>query len=257
MAGGEVKSIKLFAFALAACAIAAPLRSDAQASDDDLEILRLYATPIGALPAISLPMPASRNHSNLIGRLQTGYRKGPSGTSLPATALGLDIQYQGGSVLGLTAGAQKRDCRIVESCGYHPLFGVRSQLNIITGGSTVANLVRDNSTTSTFGAEIGIGYAPHIKSGMSACSLDFGLPYSVAMRRSRPRFVGYVTPGIVWDSSCGGSLVRDHSYFTGFGFGFQQLTSRSLDVYFGFQKAFRRRTSNEIGITISYVKLPQ
>lgn len=254
-----MRSIRgLFIFALAVFFTAGPLRLAAQASDDDLEILRLYATPIGALPAISLPMPASRNRSNLIGRLQTGYRKGPSGTSLPATAVGVDIQYQGGSVLGLTAGAQKRDCRIVESCGYHPLFGVRSQINIITGGSTVASLLRDNSTTSTFGAEIGAGYAPHVKSGMSACSLDFGLPYSVAMRRSRPRFVGYVTPGIVWDSNCGsGGLVRDHSYFTGFGFGFQQLTSRSLDVYFGFQRVFRRQTSNSIGITISYVKLPQ
>jgi hypothetical protein len=253
-----VKSITVFTLTLAACALAAPLRSGAQATDDDLEILRLYATPIGALPAISLPMPASRNHSNLIGRIQTGYRKGPSGTSLPATAVGLDIQYQGGSVLGLTAGAQKRDCRIVESCGYHPMFGVRSQLNIITGGSTVANLVRDNSTTSTFGAEIGLGYAPHIKSGMSACSAYFGLPYSIAMRRSRPRFVGYVTPGIVWDTSCGsGSFSKDHSYFTGFGFGFQQITSRSLDVYFGFQKVFRRRTGTELGITFSYVKLPQ
>jgi hypothetical protein len=62
----------------------------------------------------------------------------------------------------------------------------------------------------------------------------------------------------VWDSNCGsGTLVKDHTYFTGFGFGFQQVTNRSLDVYFGFQKVFRRRTSNEIGITFSYVKLPQ
>ena len=249
---------KLPVLALGAMALVAPFRSGAQTTEDDLQILRMYATPIGALPAISLPMPASRNHSNLIGRLQTGYRKAPSGVSLPATAVGLDIQYQGGSVLGLTAGAQKRDCRVVESCGYHPLFGVRSQINIITGGSTVANLIRDNSATTTFGAEIGAGYAPHVKSGVNACSLDIGLPYSVSMRRSRPRFVGYITPGIVWDTDCGSrDIARDHSYFTGFGFGFQQLTSRSLDVYFGFQKVFRSRASNEIGITISYVKLPQ
>jgi len=251
-------SIRAMTFAILAWCAAAPSSVRAQASQDDMEILRLFATPIGALPAISLPMPASRNHSNLIGRFQTGYRKGPSGTSLPASAVGLDIQYQGGSVLGLTAGAQKRDCRIVESCGYHPLFGLRSQINIITGGSTLAGLLHDNSTTSTFGAEIGVGYAPHVTPRTSACSLDFGLPFSVAMRRSRPRFVGYVTPGVVWDTGCGSnSLVKDHSYFSGFGFGFQQITNRSLDVYFGFQKVFRRRTGTELGVTFSYVKLPQ
>ncbi len=250
--------LRAIVMTIAACASVAPMTARAQSAEEDRELLRLFATPIGALPAISLPMPASRNHSNLIGRFQTGYRKGPSGTSLPASAVGLDIQYQGGSVLGLTAGMQKRDCRIVESCGYHPLFGLRSQLNIITGGSTLAGLLRDNSTTSTFGAEFGLGYSPHVTPKLSACSADFGLPFSVAKRRERPRFVGYITPGIVWDTNCGSTnLGKDHTYFTGFGFGFQQVTNRSLDVYFGFQKVFRRRTGNEIGITISYVKLPQ
>ena len=252
--------LRALVFSLAAYCIALPARSGAQTSPskDDMEILRLFATPIGALPAISLPMPGSRNNSNLIARLQSGYRKGPSGTSLPATAVGLDLQYMGGSVLGVTAGAQKRDCRIVESCGYHPLFGARTQLNIITGGSTLAGLLRDNSTTSTLGAEFGVGYAPHVTPSMSACSADFGLPFSVAKRRQRPRFVGYITPGIVWDTDCGkGNLRKDHSYFTGFGFGLQQVTNRSLDVYFGFQKVFRRHAGSEIGITVSYVKLPR
>ncbi len=176
-------AFRVFALMLIACVVAAPARSSAQTSDDDLKILRLFATPIGSLPAISLPMAGSRNNSNLIGRLQTGYRKGPSGTSLPATAVGLDLQYQGGSVFGVTAGAQKRDCRIVESCGYHPLFGARAQLNVITGGSAVAKLLRDNSTTTTFGAELGAGYAPRVTPNMSACSVDFGLPYSIAKRR--------------------------------------------------------------------------
>lgn len=251
----SIRASFLFSAAILA---AAPVRVIAQTTEDDLQILRLFSTPIGALPAISLPMPGSRNNSNLIGRLQTGYRKGPSGLSLPGSAVGLDLQYMGGSVFGLTAGAQKRDCGIVDSCGYHPMFGARTQINIITGGSTLAGLLRDNSTTSTFGAELGLGYAPHVTPNMNACSVDFGLPFSVAKRRQRPRFVGYVTPGIVWDSNCGkGTLVKDHTYFTGFGFGFQQVTNRSLDVYFGFQKVFRRRTSNEVGITFSYVKLPQ
>lgn len=240
-----------------ACALFAPSQSNAQVSQDALEILRLFATPIGALPAISLPMPASRNHSNFIGRIQSGYRKGPSGTSLPATAVGLDFQYQGGSTIGITGGYQKRDCEIVESCGGHALFGARAQINLITGGSTLAKLFHDNSTTSTFGAEVGLGYAPNVTPGTSACSLDFGLPFSVAMRRQQPRFVGYVTPGVVYDTGCGKGIVeKGKSYFSGFGFGFQQVANRSLDVYLGFQKVFRTNTGYEVGVSITYVNLP-
>jgi len=243
--------------AIIGVASVAPASAKAQVSQDALEILRLYATPIGALPAISLPMPAGRNRSNLIARVQTGYRKGPSGTSLPATAVGLDLQYRGGSVVGVTAGYQKRDCIIVESCGWHPMVGARAQINIITGGSTLAKLLRDNSTTSTFGAEIGAGYAPHLTDSTRACSLDMGLPFSIAKRREQPRLVAYITPGIVWDTNCGSSgIPRDHSYFTGLGFGFQQIASRSLDVYFGFQKVYRVHTGYEIGVSVTYVKLP-
>jgi hypothetical protein len=250
--------LRTLVFPTVICSLIAPSRSMAQTSTDDNEILRLFATPIGALPAISLPMPASRNHSNFIGRFETGYRKGPSETSLPATAVGLDYQYEGGSTFGLTAGEQRRDCRIVPSCGYHALFGARAQINILTGGQKLASLLRDNSTTSTFGAELGAGYAPNITPNTSACSADFGLPFSVAKRREQPRLVGYITPGIVWDTDCAaGHMAKDHSYFTGFGFGFQQVASRSLDVYFGFQKVFRLHTGYEMGITISYVKLPQ
>jgi hypothetical protein len=251
-------SLRVFVAFASVCALILPASSRAQTSQDDNEILRLFATPIGALPAISLPMPASRNHSNFIGRFETGYRKGPSQTSLPATAVGVDYQYQGGSVFGLTAGEQRRDCRIVPSCGYHALFGARAQINIITGGARLASLLRDNSTTSTFGAELGAGYAPHVTPNTSACSADFGLPFSVAKRREQPRLVGYVTPGIVWDTDCAaGHLVKDHSYFTGFGFGVQQIGNRSLDMYVGFQKVFRLHTGYEMGVTFSYVKLPQ
>jgi hypothetical protein len=251
-------TLRVFVVSASVCASILPASSRAQTSQDDSEILRLFATPIGALPAISLPMPASRYHSNFIGRFETGYRKGPSQTSLPATAVGLDYQYQGGSVFGVTAGEQRRDCRIVPSCGYHALFGARAQINIITGGARLASLLRDNSTTSTFGAELGAGYAPHVTPNTSACSADFGLPFSVAKRREQPRLVGYVTPGIVWDTDCAaGHLVKDHSYFTGFGFVVQQIGNSSLDMYVGFQKVFRLHTGYEMGITFSYVKLPQ
>ena len=52
-----------------------PSLMHAQVSDGDLAALRLVSVPATALPPISLPMPASRNHSYVIGRLQTGYRK--------------------------------------------------------------------------------------------------------------------------------------------------------------------------------------
>ena len=109
---------------LLACALSAPLRAHAQATDEDLELLRLLATPITALPPLPLQMPASRNHSYIIVRLQSGFRDGPSGKQMHATAVGIDYQILGGSVVGLTGGFQNRDCGIsgVE-CGSHPLFG--------------------------------------------------------------------------------------------------------------------------------------
>jgi hypothetical protein len=239
------------------CAVV-PVKGSAQVSDQDLERLRLLSTPIGALPAISLPMAASRNHNYWIGRVQGGYRRGPSGSSLPAGAAGLDFQYRGGSIVGVTAGYQKRDCGLIENnCGGHALFGVRSQLNLVTGGSMFAGLLRDNSTTSTLGTEIGLGYAPNVAEGMNACTLDVGLPFSVAKRRQRPRLVGFVTPGMMWDKSCGSSGPPTRkTYFTGFGVALQQLGNRSLDVYLGVQKVFRANTGYETGISFTYVRLP-
>lgn len=241
-----------------ACALFAPVESGAQVSDDDLEILRLLATPIGALPAISLPMAASRNNNYWIGRVQGGYRKGPSGSALPAAAAGIDFQYRGGSVVGVTGGYQKRDCGLVETnCGGHALFGARAQINLVTGGSAFARLLRDNSTTSTLGTEIGFGYAPEVTPGMNACTIDLGLPLSVAKRRQRPRLVGFITPGVVWDMSCGSSgPATRKSYFTGFGIALQQVGNRSLDIYLGIQKVFRVRTGYETGISVTYVRLP-
>lgn len=246
---------KLF---IASCSILAPVCAHSQVTDRDLELLRLFATPIGALPPIALPMPASRNNNYWIGRLQSGYRKGPGGSSMPAAAAGLDFQYRGGSILGVTGGYQKRDCGIAESeCGGHALFGARAQINLVTGGAAMASLLRDNSTTSTLGTEVGFGYAPNYESGLDACTFDFGLPFSVAKRRHRPRLVGFVKPGVVWNFGCGSGGPPSHkNYFTDFGIGLQQVGNRSFDIYFGMQKMFRRRTGYQAGLSFTYVRLP-
>lgn len=240
------------------CALIAPMSVSAQTSDENLELLRLLATPIGALPPIALPMPASRSHNYWIGRLQFGDREGPSGSRMPAAAAGLDFQYLGGSIAGVTAGYQKRDCGIVDAkCGGHPFFGVRGQLNLITGGRAMAALLHDNTTTSTFGAEVGGGYAPNVATNLNSCTVDVGLPFSVAKGRQRPRLVGFIKPGMMWDFSCGSSGPPSRkSYFTDFGLGLQQVGNRSLDIYLGMQRMFRSRTGLQAGLSLTYVRLP-
>jgi hypothetical protein len=239
--------------------IALPSISQAQASDADIALLRLIGVPNTALPPVSLPMPASRNNNYFIGRFQSGYREGPSGRAMPAFAGGIDLQYRGGSVVGLTAGWQRRDCGIEgPNCGGHALFGVRSQINLMTGGSVFAGLLHDNSATSTFGTELGFGYAPKVSGELGACAVDFGLPFSVAKRRQRPRLVAYVSPGMIWDFTCGGGdgPGSGKNYKTDFGLALQQVGNRSFDIYLGVQKIFRGRTGYQTGITLSYVRLP-
>lgn len=251
--------MKRAAIAVILACVAIPSIARAQASDTELKLLRLLATPIGALPPIALPMPASRNNNYWISRIQSGFRKGPSGTSLPAVAGGLDFQFRGGSIYGLTAGYQKRDCGIPGTeCGGHALFGARAQINVMTGGAALSGLLHDNSTTSTFGTEFGVGFAPSVQPGLNACTIDFGIPFSVAKRRQRPRVVGFLKPGIIWDFSCGGSKnpSSEKSYFTDFGFGLQQVGNRSLDIYIGMQKMYRARTGFQLGATFTYVRLP-
>jgi hypothetical protein len=238
--------------------ILVPVWSGAQATDRQAELLRALSTPVGALPPIALPMPASRNHNYWIARLQTGTRKGPSSSSMPAAAAGLDFQYRGGSVFGVTAGLQKRDCGILGGdCGQHAMFGARAQIGLVTGGAAMASLLHDNSTTSTFGTEFGFGYAPKVQSDLNACTIDFGVPFSVAKRRQRPRLVAFVKPGVLWDFSCrSGGPTSKKSYFTDFGFGLQQVGNRSFDIYIGMQKMFRADTGAQLGVTFTYVRLP-
>src|SRR5215207_2840437 len=81
LAGAKMKTFARSVIVVAATAI--PAIVQAQATDAELATLRLLGVPNTALPPVSLPMPASRNHNYYIGRFQTGYRKGPSGNAMP------------------------------------------------------------------------------------------------------------------------------------------------------------------------------
>jgi hypothetical protein len=128
---------------------------------------------------------------------------------------------------------------------------------MLTGGAMMAGILRDNSTTSTFGAEFGFGYAPKVAHDLNSCTVDAGLPFAVSKRRQRPRLTAFIKPGVIWDYSCGSSGPDSRKSYSGdFGLGLQQIAGRSLDIYLGAQKLFRARTSLAYGLTITYVRLP-
>lgn len=241
---------------ITACGLA-PERARAQTPSGELPLQPFEATPVGALPPMSLPMPASRNHNYWGFRLQFGQRRNRDGVDLLALAGGVDFQWQGGSVFGLTAGYQAGDCEgDAPECAGHALFGARARLNFLTGGPTVAALFGDNSATTTVGTEIGVGFAPDIASGVNACTVDVGVPLSVAMLQ-HVRLVAYATPGVVLDLDCSGGDFQNRSNFlTNVGVGVQQLGIRGLDVYVGLQNVFRRGAGHQFGISVSYVHLP-
>jgi hypothetical protein len=249
-------SKRTFAVSCALILGAASAQGQTQASDDQLQILRLESTPIGALPAIALPMPASRNHSYWGARLQSGYRSSRDGDDLGALAGGIDFQYRGGSVIGVTGGYQRRDCDLIEGdCGGHALYGIRSRINLLTGGPTIGKLFGDVNATTTVGGELGFGYAPNILPNINSCTFDMGVPLSVSMLQ-RVRVVTYVTPGVAWDVGCGSEGPETRmSWLTGFGIGIQQFGNRSTDIFLGAQKIFRGATGYQIGLSVTYVWL--
>lgn len=233
-------------------------QAGAQASDSQIQTLRLEGTPIGALPPMPLAMPASRNNNYWGARLQSGRRQGGDGAALDAIAAGIDFQYRGGSVFGLTAGYQKRDCDVLgPDCGGHAMYGVRSRLNLITGGGLSIPLIfGEGGATTTIGADLGFGYAPEVAPGITACTMDFGVQFSLAGLQ-RTRLITYVTPGVMWDTKCSSQdPAATTSYFTGFGIGLQQVRSRSVDVYVGLQKIFRDDSGYRLGVSIIYLRLP-
>jgi hypothetical protein len=226
---------------------------------DPPRVFSFEATPIGALPPLALPMPASRDQNYWGARLQYGQRNERGGPEdLAAIAAGIDYQIRGGSILGLTGGYQRRlHCQATATtdCA-HTLWGARARFNLVTGGPTLAGLVGDESATSTLGTEFGFGYAPGVAPGVNACAMDLGVPFSIAMLE-RIRLVTFVTPGFVWDIGCSSNTTpSNRSFLLGFGFGIQQLGFRGVDVHFGAQRVFRGATGLQYGISISWVRLP-
>lgn len=240
-----------------AAVLLTPERSRAQETGDAPPILALEATPIGGLPPMPLPMPASRNHHYLNIRLQAGERRGRGGSDLFSIGGGIDLQWRGGSVFGVTAGYQARECDPADqTCGGHLMLGTRARLNFITGGPTLAALIGDHTATTTLGAEIGLGYAPDMGPELNACTAHLGAPVSLAMLK-RPRVAAFLTPtlGLEVDCSPGDQTTR-LSFLTSAGIGVQQLLHRGLDVYVGVQRIFREHTGYQIGISAVYVHLP-
>ena len=124
----------------------------AQATPEQRELLLIESTPIGALPPIALPMPASRNHNYWGFRLQTGRREGPGDEGIPAVAAGIDFQYRGGSTIGITGGYQKRDCGLTGPIVVGIRFlEIRSRLNVLTGGQSLGSLFNDPSRRRRLG----------------------------------------------------------------------------------------------------------
>jgi hypothetical protein len=223
----------------------------------DFHLRRLLAVPVGALPPMGMLMLASRNHNYWVGRVQAGTQLDNFAGDRAAFAGGIDLQWRGGSVFGVTAGYQTDCDESVIDCTSHSFFGARARFNIITGGPTVAALVGDNSASTTLGAEIGLGYAPNSVAGRNACALDFGLPISVSLFQ-RVRVLSFFSPGIAWDMRCpaGGSRSSGASAFLGAGLGLQQIFHRGLDVSFGVQRIVRRDAGIQLGVNVTYVRLP-
>jgi hypothetical protein len=223
-----------------------------------LPLLASEATPIGALPPIALPMPASRDDNYWGVRLQVGQRRERGPEDLLAVAGGVDYQVRGGSIFGVTGGYQwRQNCdAAVTDCGGHSLFGARARFNFMTGGPTIAGLIGDDAATTTLGTEIGLGYAPNVAPGVNACTVDLGVPLSIAMLE-RIHLVSFVTPGVVWDVDCSSEdTPRSRSFLIGFGFGIQQLGFRGLDVHVGMQRMLRGTTGVQFGVSVSWVRLP-
>lgn len=242
--------------ALGLTALLAANTASAQ-SDGEIHLRRLLATPIGALPPVAILMPASRNHNYLVGRLQGGKLLGSVGDR-DAVGAGVDIQWRGGSVFGVTAGYQRNTCPVLADCPSHMMYGTRANLNIITGGPTFAALIGDASATTTLGTQIGFGYAPRSYGNRDACAVDLGVPVSISMFQI-VRVVAFGSPGVAWDVRCpwgGNQPGLAASTVAQAGIGIQQLGARGLDVTIGAQRIFRRGAGTHFGISVTYVRLP-
>jgi hypothetical protein len=254
MNGMAMKGLMLSLGALAL--IAAPARG--QLEPGELHLRRLLATPIGGLPPVAMPMPASRDRTYSGFRLQAGRHRREDLPDVRAVAAGLDLQWQGGSVIGITGGYQVPKCKATDvDCESHFLFGARARAGLMSGGPTLAALIGDHTATTTFGADFGVGYAPGVKGKEDACTVDVGTPISISMLQ-RVRVVTFLSPGVAWDVGCfrRSAAPTAASFVLGYGLGIQQLWNRGLDVNLGLQRIFRRGTGIQFGISFIYVRLP-
>jgi hypothetical protein len=229
-----------------------------QLTSGEQHLRRILATPIGGLPPVAMPMPASRDRNYWAFRLQGGHNQRNNAPNVQAVAAGLDLQVQGGSIAGVTAGYHFQDCDSGDvDCGGHALFGARLRAGLMSGGPTLAALIGDYTATTTLGAELGFGFAPGVKGVTNACTVDIGVPISIAMLQ-RVRVVSFISPGVVWDYGClqSSPVPTASSFILGYGLGIQQLFHRGLDVNVGLQRIFREGGGLQFGISLIYVRLP-
>ena len=229
---------------------------DAQSGGDG-HLRRLMAVPLGALPPMGMLMLASRDHNYWVARVQGGTQLESAVGDHTAFGAGVDLQWRGGSVFGLTGGYRTAHCDPAADCASHAMFGGRAKFNILTGGPTFAGMIGDNSATTTLGAEVGLGYASNATNGRNACAYDVGLPLSFSFFQ-RVRVASFFTPGVAWDARCvrGGSAGIGASAFLGAGVTLQQLWHRGLDVSIGMQKIFRTESGFQLGMSVTFVRLP-
>ena len=247
-------SAKHLLFVIGAAVLAQPAVAQ---TDGELHLRRLLSVPIGALPPVASLMPASRNHNYLVARAQAGRLTGSAGDR-DAAAIGADIQWRGGSSFGVTAGYQNNRCSLETDCPDHLLFGGRAKINLLTGGPTFAAIIGDASATTTFGAELGVGYATRAHDDSNACAVDVQAPVSLSMFQ-RIRVVSFFSPGVAWDVRCptrGSTSGIGASAIAGAGVGLHQLGHRGLDVSFGVQRIFRAGAGYHVGVSVTWVRLP-
>lgn len=225
-------------------------------SAGETHLRRLLAVPLGALPPMGMLMPASRNHNYWVGRVQAGTQRGNLAGDYSAYAAGVDLQWAGGSTIGVTGGFQSGNCEAPITDCDHGLFGARARVNLLTGGPTVAALVGDNSATTTLGTELGYGYSPNAVDGRNACAVDIGMPVSLSLFQ-RFRMLTFFTPGVAWDVRCftGGTAGTAASAFVGAGIGIQKLFHHGFDVSLGAQRIIRGGSGLQVGISASFVWL--
>jgi hypothetical protein len=233
-------------------ALVGVLPAAAQESATVLPFDALAMTPFGALPPAGPPMPASRNHHYLHYRVLAG-RRFAGGAELDALAAGVDLQWLGGSVAGVTLGRQWCP-ENQQDCDSHAIAGLRGRLSLYTTGPTIGRAIHDYSATLMVAAEVGVGYAADVLDGRDACSFDIGLPVALGLLQ-QVRVVPFVTPALGWEMDCADRDTSTPRIALGWGISLQQIFMRGLDIHIGGQRVFRTGAGHQIGVGVTLVPL--